>query len=759
MTLSSRDLPDLKENKQQSPKEHFIHIIKQIGYLINVIDENVDEDEEKAQENKNTLLHHFVTLCELKQKIKSENINDIYKSILISILSPDSNSYNDLYCISYLQTTFHSVIGDIRKSQIINHTIKQGILTFEEFLESCFTILISNNDSDSEVETSDEEEKEKKVLSQEESPLTEELKLEKSIEPELIKDFSEKLQHLPASAEKKLSKPQREIKEKPFSSLVIDYEADLDQYPKKNDDEKLTPDKVLTVGDMHGNALKFIYILIRHQVLDINKSDYEQLIMIYNTPVPKINEKKSYPDHAFEERVKIYAENIKLFNTIINNAFERMDPKKIGQLRLLGDLISDRGQNDYFTLRIIECFAKKEPSIIKEILLSNHDYNAFVEIYNLNNPHKPTEPWFLEKHAFFKQSLLNLIELIKLKLVSLQWVTKTLNTHFKPLLKLISYARETSHDGNKYLSFYTHAPTKFMYALQNTMHCFELKEDPSRSKLSNLIYIIDNINQILNQSQEMLEPKFRLAITHIIDDRLSELTFIDKKEEKQAFPKKISSYLTQFRSGHDFSKKHSDIAVKSEPLDHEDLRYFDIAVESDSFEKILQFTENLDHTCSFDNFFGRMTLKPKGIYFSKITSEPHLLRLMLYIETALEDVQKALKNPDMNEFFGDAFMLYEKDHDHNQFKENWADATEYAILTLKKSEAHSPLISNSVYSVPSNPSFIIIEMLQEINEKISCLMTTLITESSKLELTELKPPASLSSEDSISAHSSLSAHS
>jgi hypothetical protein len=759
MTASSRDLPASKQNELPAEEEKYGDLILNIINLVHGADsdnEIADEDEERkrGEKIKNGLFNNFIMLNTLSKPFSPDTLDKIYKSIL------KSRTNADLYSLTLFANTFKYVITDLYKTGEIDHKIQAGISAFEAFLGSSIEIIIANekSDSDSDLEA-ESDEKDKKI-----ETVLPEVPLEKgkqqpaliieskeifdlkiaAKQPALLIKSKEIFDLKIAAKQPELIIESKEIKESKkknsLTELVIDYEANIHQYPIKNDNEKLTPGKILTVGDMHGNALKFIYILIRHQILDISEEKYNELIKIYNTPVPKRSEQESDP--TFEARVIEYKKNMATFDGIIGDAFNKIDPAKVGQLRLIGDIISDRGKSDYFTLKIFECIGKKSPSVIKEILLGNHDYDALIHIYNLNHPDKKINPWFDEKeHAPFKQSFLNLIELIELKLVSLEWVTNTINTHFKPLLKLISYAREESQNKDKWLSLYAHAPTKILLHLKEAISHFKIKPTLSDNKLNNLINDIDAINKILTEAKEISDPDFRQIILPFFEPKIERLTFQNKEEEEALFPRKITDYYTHFISGH-----HSSLKT------YQFLQYPIHSLKSD-FEKVLRFTENLENTCTLDNLFGRSS--PQAIYFNRLASEPPSLQLMLSIEIILPEIKSLLNNPEISDRFAKALALYEESKNHKEFQKNWKEATDNALFILKKPE--SPLVSHSLYPAILNPATSrLIEIFDGTNLKISFFNAERESISAKLT-----PPTSAAISDEpkkLSAEPSLFIH-
>ncbi len=45
------------------------------------------------------------------------------------------------------------------------------------------------------------------------------------------------------------------------------------------------PDRVYTLGDLHGNAMKLVFILQKYGVLELSQSEFELLWGIYDFPI------------------------------------------------------------------------------------------------------------------------------------------------------------------------------------------------------------------------------------------------------------------------------------------------------------------------------------------------------------------------------------------------------------------------------------------------------------------------------------------
>lgn len=113
------------------------------------------------------------------------------------------------------------------------------------------------------------------------------------------------------------------------------------------------------VGDLHGNAMKLIQFLILTNTITICESDYNRLYQLYQKPYIDFQK-------CDIEEMKSIIERITYLN------------KK--PLFLIGDILSDRGNNDWFTLMILA--ALKRNQIPFYIPYSNHDIEFLLRYNN-----------------------------------------------------------------------------------------------------------------------------------------------------------------------------------------------------------------------------------------------------------------------------------------------------------------------------------------------------------------------------------------
>lgn len=124
----------------------------------------------------------------------------------------------------------------------------------------------------------------------------------------------------------------------------------------------LTPNKHITIGDLHAHVLKMLQFLIVEGVLEIKDDDYRAAVGIHQKLV-HIAQRRLYPTHEEFLRIKRQFEGIMARATV-----KRVDGLLV---RFLGDMLGDRGPNDFLILAVLRRL--KEAGVPIEILASNHD--------------------------------------------------------------------------------------------------------------------------------------------------------------------------------------------------------------------------------------------------------------------------------------------------------------------------------------------------------------------------------------------------
>jgi len=207
---------------------------------------------------------------------------------------------------------------------------------------------------------------------------------------------------------------------------LMNQEVDIYKLPSLDTQHKGSASTQITIGDLHGNAMKLMFMLIKHGIAtNISQADYETLVKCYKTPTQDLT-------------TDILSE----FNQILSHMTFSQD----SFVRLIGDELADRGNNDYFTLKILEKLSENKVPV--EILVSNHGIE-FIEACEKQQNFNP--PTLQGSHA---QSMLNLQALVDNNLVTREEILKIVKNSYQPSLRAISYS--LSQD-KKNITIYSHA--------------------------------------------------------------------------------------------------------------------------------------------------------------------------------------------------------------------------------------------------------------------------------------------------------------
>src|SRR5689334_11752602 len=123
---------------------------------------------------------------------------------------------------------------------------------------------------------------------------------------------------------------------KPLSIQYI--KTDLAYLPEMKEQIILQNDSDLPIfGDLHGNFMRFIRQLIDLDFLSISSAEYDELGEIY-----------------FKDVHEITADELNKIKMILEKASPG-EAAKINASIFLGDILAERGRNDYFNLLLFSC--------------------------------------------------------------------------------------------------------------------------------------------------------------------------------------------------------------------------------------------------------------------------------------------------------------------------------------------------------------------------------------------------------------------
>ncbi|MGC1183274.1 Dot/Icm T4SS effector Wip [Legionella sp.] len=283
----------------------------------------------------------------------------------------------------------------------------------------------------------------------------------------------------------------------------------------------------LTLGDLHANAMFLMHFLVSSGVVKISDEQYNQLKDIY------LKEQLEKCD-------------IEKFNGIIEEL--EIDEKPL--IRLMGDEICDRGQNDYFIFKILNKLKKSEVQI--EIILSNHGIEFLIPFENKRKLHSS----HFANYGISK-SMDNMQTLIEQGVITKEEVDTLVNECYLPNLKLISYSLH-----NTSITLYSHAGIG-LETIQALAQKFKREgvvyKDDTAEELAQLIEAINSVfvNHVKAKTVHTLPVNHANPrsykndpVTFLIWNRRYDIL---KRDEKH---KGYSLYFVHGHDPHEFSTKN-----------------------------------------------------------------------------------------------------------------------------------------------------------------------------------------------------------
>lgn len=234
--------------------------------------------------------------------------------------------------------------------------------------------------------------------------------------------------------------------------------VDITQFPETI--TSLKSGEQLTIGDLHANALKFIYILVQKGIMKIDKDNYKKLVSTYEKfetlcnaiATRRVSFDKSGRKKPFGKEVLTENEKTRLaryagqFSAILESTTFTSHKNLV---RLIGDEVCDRSGSDAFVLMILQKL--NVAKIPVNILSSNHG-NEFLQAFE--NDFK----CFKSKRVHMygqDSSLVNLGLLVEADVITKDKLIELVKTVYLPTLRLIDYSIDKE---NNRITLYTHAP-------------------------------------------------------------------------------------------------------------------------------------------------------------------------------------------------------------------------------------------------------------------------------------------------------------
>ena len=311
----------------------------------------------------------------------------------------------------------------------------------------------------------------------------------------------------------------------------ISEQVDIYQLPEL-DTKYAKADAEITIGDLHGNSMKLMFMLVKHGIAKgLSDKDYADLVEIYKLKSSDITKN-----------------HLSRFKKILDKIKFSQDKG----IRLIGDELADRGSNDYFTLKILEKLRLNQVPF--EIMISNHS----VEFLQVAESKKDFKPVML--HPQHASSLYALDHLVEKGLVKRDEILAINDKVYKPSLKVIGY---TLSESEQEITIHSHAGIG-LNNIRDLANLFNIKYKDNEMK--DLANTIDQINHAF---QNHLEKK-ELGKLLNADAMLQGYTgFADPKHplvyamwnrdySQLERPEKKGNYRIKFCHGHDSAEMTND---------------------------------------------------------------------------------------------------------------------------------------------------------------------------------------------------------
>lgn len=437
----------------------------------------------------------------------------------------------------------------------------------------------------------------------------------------------------------------------------------------------------LSIGDLHANAMLLMYFLVSNGIVKISDEKYGQLKNIY------IKDKLTKSD-------------ISEFDKII-------DELEIGEkplIRLIGDEICDRGQNDYFMFKI---FNKLKKSDVKfEALLSNHGIEFLI-------PYEKKQELYAPNIGFMGQSrsLDNMRTLIQDGVITREEVDALISDSYLPNLKLISY----SLHGNN-ITIYSHAGIG-LETIQSLAEKF--KDDGVVYKddtVENLAKTIEAVNAVFAKHVKAgTVHTLTVDIAKQDDFKGDPVTFLiwNRSYRNLSRAKEHHGYNVYYVHGHDSGEPSKDnifnldnalakgitankgtflaLGTQGGPLHQLDGIAFE---ELDGGESVK--SDRIEEASESSTLQNAHVDIPSSFHsqLAKLEAKADLLRMDGHTDayTSAMSIHSSLKN---------AYNQLEQDNDHAQFNKTCTEAINQGRPVLDKHRGWSEFLINLAIGLPT----------------------------------------------------------
>lgn len=337
----------------------------------------------------------------------------------------------------------------------------------------------------------------------------------------------------------------------------------------------LSKEYEVTIGDLHGNAIKAIYFLVQTgvMVLEQGQKDYQRLYAIYKA---QERENVTLPNYQLtikgKKGQKLSTKQYHEFLSIL----KRAHLKPISCVNFIGDEFGDRGNSDTLTALVFEVL--KDNAVPYRINVSNHGLVAIKSLKlmaKLKESHRhqikllPGQEISListlsdlgissdyENHHYPKMAQ---IEKAKKPLLSPDEFCQILDESYYPFLNLINY----QFDEKDQLNFITHAPAalKTAYELINLLNeklgTSLIYEDTSNTKIAKMLDSINDVIIDLILKDELDNIYDDIPVIDIPDNPFTRIAWARDYHPEESFITSTGKIIinTHGHVGEDFAKK------------------------------------------------------------------------------------------------------------------------------------------------------------------------------------------------------------
>lgn len=248
-----------------------------------------------------------------------------------------------------------------------------------------------------------------------------------------------------------------------MSKYFIREQANIDVCPAVMPSPDTTVSDIC-IGDLHGNALKLVYFLVRQGIARLTATHYARLVAIYK--IPQLDLTLAL---LMEYQELVHSMEIMNRNTLI---------------RLIGDELSDRGANDYYVLEILHKLHQEKVNV--HILLSNHGAE-FIEAYERFD--ERNHQFTVTSLGHFAASLTALNTLVQRNLLDAQYIFDRISDSYQPALKLLDCSLDPLSNS---ITIYSHAGIGIQSLRPLAKRFNVIYEDNTRCELAATIEKINN---------------------------------------------------------------------------------------------------------------------------------------------------------------------------------------------------------------------------------------------------------------------------